>query len=305
MDKLSVLVVGGGPRCLALLDEVSILCSEDERLELVGYIADNPALDVPGKGKRYTSYPEFACYPEKLKRKASFLKLPTYSGYVTQRGRASREFNAWLDNLGVIPSKVIFMMACYGQKISRQTIDLCNGAFINTHPVESGLPWNDANYCKGTMPWELMLNRNATSAQLVAHMIDEYFDCGLELLRVGPIRLIEHTGRTAYERSLACGKKQTCRPRELGTFVYAMHLISQFATRVLARLIFSSNLIDALIKGKTADRSLIDSIFQKKEIDLPRGDEELEAWMFHVLSDFLSDSPFFSRHVSDRRLRKA
>lgn len=256
---VSVVVVGGGPRGLALLSEVSRLCDSVKGARLAGVVLDNPSIC---RSKRYTMYEEFAMYPVRMNLLAKTLKIPMYSGSVKSED-GTNPFEDWIHRdvlKGRKEAPLLFIMAAFGQRIRKSTLRLCNNWFINTHPVAYGTEWDDENPYRGPTPWELMLLLGIDKAELVAHIITEEFDAGYELTRVGPIEISAYNGMRPYFRTVG---KQTflCRPSDIGEFVHAMHKKASQSTRLLARQIIAPEVLNLVSKGSRPSKKVIFTLF--------------------------------------------
>ncbi len=284
--KAELIIVGGGPRGSSLFDAAREYCSTSKNVRLAGIVADNPDLNVPGKGKRYTSYSQFDCYPAIIKATAQSMEYPYYDSFVHREKSELKEgeysnFEKWLYNEALGRElgdkrglRLFFIMACFGQRWRWPIINLCNGWFFNTHPVAHGSIWDHDNPYRGTVPYETMHANEVEQCDLIAHLIDNKFDCGTEATRVGPIDLCEYNGREMYYRrgqnsTVSKARNddlQRVRFKEQGEFVYQMHLKNACATRFLAQqLITNKDLIQCILAGKSPSAKRMRDIFPKKK----------------------------------------
>lgn len=281
--QVELIVVGGGPRGLSLIESAKEFCANSKQLRFAGVVADNPNLNVPGKGRRYTSYRQFDCYPEIIKATADSMEIPYYDSFIhnekdeLEEGEYS-DFEKWLynDALGrKLGSKkgvrMLFIMACFGQRWRWPIINLCNGWFFNTHPVAHNSIWDDDNPYRGTVPYETMHANGIRECDLIAHLIDNKFDCGIEATRVGPIALCQYNGREMYyRRGQNSGDTnedlQRVRFKEQGEFVYQMHLKNARATKFLAQqLLTNKELIQSILTGKLPNAKRMLELFPKRK----------------------------------------
>lgn len=245
-NPVNVIVVGGGLRGPALLEEIKSLCHQSEgEAEVVGVVLDNPDLELPGSRVRYTWYRQFDIHRDKMSHTAGVYRLPYYSDYVSkghQRDKSGfSKFERWLYTEALNREigdkrdlRLLFVMACYGQIWGKSAIELANSWFINTHPVAHGTKWNKENPYRGPVPYEQMLMDEVKECDLVAHLIDETVDGGIELCRVGPYPLLPYEGRQMHFRR----DETMIRSNSEGDFVIAMHELMIEATKLLARKFF-------------------------------------------------------------------
>lgn len=227
-----VIVVGGGVRGPALLNKAIELCNQSEgKARVRGVVLDNPDLKVSGWRVRYTWYPQFDEYKDLMQETAVVNGLPCYWDYVSKQYRPDingfSAFEQWLFRIALERDlgdkkdlRLLFLMSCFGQRWGKSTIALANGWFINFHPVGHGSVWNKENPFCGPVPYEMMCREGSTHCDLVAHLIDNTFDGGVELCRVGPYPLTECSGRRMHIRRL---DGQIVKSKEQGDFVLSMH----------------------------------------------------------------------------------
>ena len=284
--KVNVFVVGGGPRCRAMLETAYQICEDSSKLRFAGYIADRPRPNE--RSPRYTMYPEFGEYPLILRAVAEELNVPIYSeridGSYEPDENGYSAFQRWLyeEALGrhVGDTKnlnTIFLMACFGSRVTRPTINITKGWYFNYHPNIVGFPWGKTNPFKGAQPYENMLEvrrklekklgrKVDLRCELVAHIIDNTFDNGIRAFGVGKEKLPPYEGKISYERwTPACQKMVVCRPRAQGKWIHDMHeRMAPLTSLLTKRVLENRKVIDAILDGCWASRKLIRKIFPNK-----------------------------------------
>jgi hypothetical protein len=259
------------------------ICENSSKLRFAGYVADRPS--PLEKNPRYTMYPEFFMYPELLRIQAESLGVPMYrdkiNGSHLTDAQGFSAFQRWLYDEALdrkIGDKkdlnIIFLMACFGPRVTRPTIDLARGWFFNSHPNIVGTHWGPTNPYKGAQPYEQMLLARREleeehgefpdfCCELVAHPIDNKYDNGMRAFGVGKVRMPPYHGKITYERwTPSCQKMVTCRPRDQGKWIHDMHRRMMPATeRLTEKILTNRKIIQSILDGKWATRKRIMSIF--------------------------------------------
>lgn len=246
-SAVNIIVVGGGLRGPALLEEAIKLCSESEgKARVAGVVIDNPDLELKGARVRYTWYPQFDLYRDRMSYVAGQHSLPYYNDYICkghQKIDGFSKFERWLYKEALQRkigdsrhTRLLFLMACFGQFWGKSAIKLANSWIINTHPVAHGSLWNRDNPYRGPVPYETMHLNGVTECDLVAHLIDETVDGGIELCRVGPYPLLPYEGKQMYFRR----DDTMVRLRSQGDFVIGMHQEMTEPTKLLLRNLFAA-----------------------------------------------------------------
>jgi hypothetical protein len=274
-----------------MLETAYNICENSSKLRFAGYVADRPSPQE--KNPRYTMYPEFLMYPELLRIQAEKLEVPMYrdkinGSYLVEQGFSA--FQRWLYNKALDRKtgdkkdlNIMFLMACFGPRVTRPTIELARGWFFNSHPNIVGTPWGPKNPFKGPQPYEgMLLARRELEEQrhgkvtdflceLVAHTIDNKYDNGHRAFGVGNVPLPPYEGRVSYDRlAPICHKVVTCRPREQGQWIHEMHVRMAPVTAELTEKILTNDLIIKSIRdGEWATPKLIRTIFPSKKNEKP------------------------------------